>query len=119
MILIYSQNMKKEETKDIQLLLDAMEKPDIFDSEALDGIMRGEETKEMFSLLSDLETINPETDKSTPDVEREWSNFARWTRMQRRCERKHPPRKVPENSIFIIAFIVILLSVFMLVLLIF
>ena len=111
--------MKREETKDIQLLLDAMEEPDRFDNVTLDGIMRGEETKEMFSLLSDLETINPETNKSTPDVEREWSNFARWTRMQRRIEHKHPPRKVPENSIFIIASIVILLSVFMLVLLIF
>lgn len=111
--------MKKEETKDIQLLLDAMEKPDIFDSEALDGIMRGEETKEIFSLLSDIETINPDACRNTPDVEREWSNFARWTRMQRRCERKHPPRKVPENSIFIIASIVILLSVFAILLLIF
>ncbi len=109
--------MKREETKDIQLLLDAMEEPDRFDNKALDGIMTEEGTKEIFSLLSDIETINP--NESTPDVEREWSNFARWARMQRRCERKYPPRKVPENSIFIIASIVILLSVFMLVLLIF
>ncbi|MBR5335262.1 MAG: hypothetical protein IKV23_03210 [Bacteroidaceae bacterium] len=111
--------MKREETKDIQLLLDAMEEPDRFDNEALDRMMTGEGTKEIFSLLSDIETINPDACRNTPDVESEWSNFARWTRMQRRCERKHPSRKVPENSIFIIASIVILLSVFMLVLLIF
>ena len=111
--------MKKEETKDIQLLLDAMEEPDRFDNKALDGIMTEEGTKEIFSLLSDIETINPDACRNTPDVEREWSNFARWTRMQRRCERKHPPRKVPENSIFIIASIVILLSVFVLLVLIF
>ena len=111
--------MKREETKDIQLLLDAMEEPDRFDNEALDGIMTEEGTKEIFSLLSDIETINPDACRNTPDVEREWSSFARWARIQRRAERKHPPRKVPENNIFIIAFIVILLSVFMLVLLIF
>ena len=109
--------MKREETKDIHLLLDALEKPDKFENEVLDDIMTGEDTKDVFSLLCDLETVNP--NESTPDVEREWSNFARWMRMQRRCERKYPPRKVPENSIFIIASFVILLSVFMLVLLIF
>lgn len=111
--------MKKKEIQDINRLLDAMESLDNFDSDELNDVITGEVTKELYSLLSDLETINPKVNKSAPDVEREWSNFARWMRMQRRVGRKRRLSKSGNNTVFIITSVVILFCVFMILLLIF
>lgn len=102
----------KEKNSNIERLLQAVESPESFDDEQLDAIMNSEDTQELYSLLSDIEAVNAVDHSPLPDVEAEWSNFARWRRKSRTMRRSGKLRKINSWSAYISVAAVIIFALF-------
>lgn len=74
---------KMDKNSNIERLLQAVEAPEGFDDIELESVMNGDDTKEFYSLLSDIEAVKSIDNAVLPDVNAEWSNFARWMRKRR------------------------------------
>ncbi len=102
----------KEKNSNIERLLQAVERPEGFDEEQLDAIMNGEDARELYSLLSDIEAINAVDHSQLPDVEAEWSNFARWRRKKRIARRSGKLRRISGWSAYVSVAAVIIFALF-------
>lgn len=102
----------KEINSIIERLLQAVESPESFDDEQLDAIMNSEDTQELYSLLSDIEAVNAVDHSPLPDVEAEWSNFARWKRGSRTARRVGKLHRINGWSAYISVAAVIIFALF-------
>lgn len=103
---------KMEKNSNIERLLQAVEMPELFDNAELEAVMEGEETKELYSLLSDIETVGAIDNAPLPDVNTEWSNFARWMRKHRTIRTTGRLRKMHNLHAYISVAAVILFALF-------
>ncbi len=109
---------KNDKNSNIERLLQAVETPERFNDEQLADIMNNEETQELYSLLSNIETIIEVDNARLPDVEVEWSNFARWRRKNRIMRRGVHRRRVNNWPAFVsiaavLIFVLFIISPFL------
>ncbi len=103
---------KTDKNSNIERLLQAVETPDNFDEKELEAVMNEEETKDFYSLLSDIETVKSIDNAPLPDVNAEWNNFARWLSIRRLRLRGNKLRKINNWHAYISMAAVVLFVLF-------
>lgn len=103
---------KMNKINDIERLLQAVETPEKFDEIELAEVMNSEDTKELYSLLSDIESVKTIDNAPHPDVNAEWSNFSRWMRRHRTLRPSHSLRKFNSWHAYISMAAVVLFALF-------
>ena len=105
--------MENFDKKDnIERLLKAVENPADYEKASLEDLMNDDETKELYSLLSDIESVNLIENKPKPDVDVEWSSFARWMYRRRPLNIHGKRAAVQYISLFVSSAAIILFVLF-------
>lgn len=103
---------KIDEYSNIERLLQVVETPDNFDKKELEAVMNDENTKGYYSLLSDIEAVKSIDTASLPDVNAEWSSFARWMHRRRLSRGSNKLRRIHNWHAYISVAAVVLFALF-------